>query len=139
MDNDPFIIREFVPSDLPFIMSTWLRELHATYGGPLPDKMWYDVHRQLIEKMFASRLVDIKILAARDNEQEIIAYIVVATNEALLWIHVRPKFRNHQLALHLLTLVKALEIPLAFQTPLSRLKLRNPVRARNLRPLMERL
>lgn len=135
VEVDPFIIRDFSPGDLAFIMSSWLRELHMEYQGPLPDTMWFDTHRAFVEKIFSDKRVVVKVLAAADRPSEIIGYAVAIPNEVLIWIHVRKPFRARQLGLRLLDTVQGRQANLLFQSQSARLRLRNKSKGRALRLL----
>jgi hypothetical protein len=50
MSTEGYIIRAALPSDLSFIMSTWLRDLRDADGSVLSDEDWYPAHRAHLER-----------------------------------------------------------------------------------------
>lgn len=132
--TDPVLIRQVAPGDLPYLFSTWLRDLRDADGGPLPDDLWYPAHRELIERLLASPNVTALVAAASDAPDEILGYVVAEPGEVLWWVTVRRPLRKNGLAKRLLTEAKVPPgTPAAWQTPDSRERLQNPPRGRRIR------
>lgn len=101
-----------VPGDEPYIMSTWLRDLHSADPSGLPDDLWFQAHRAFIERLFRDRSVAIVIACAADEPTEILGYVVAEPGEVLEWIHVRKQLRGKRPSL-------AKRLLIAVQSPLT--------------------
>lgn len=136
--TDPFIIRNYSPGDEAYIMSTWLRDWRDYDNSSVPSDIWFKMARDYIERILSDNKVQVLVLVASDNVKEIIGYAVGIPESVLFWCQIRKgQLRGKGLALRLLTQLKCLQnIPAAFQTTLSRSRLRNPLKARYLRHLM---
>lgn len=136
--SDPFIIRNYAPSDEAYIMSTWLRDLRDADYSSMPNDLWFDAHRKYITRILSDRRVEVAVLAAADNPSEIIGYGVAIPNEVIFWIQIRRgKLRHQGLARRLLTHLQCgPQVMLAFQTVLGKIKLKNPYKGRDLRHVM---
>ena len=78
--------------------------------------------------------VEVHVLAAEDDHNEILGFAVARPNEELIWCHIRKgPLRGRGLAKRLLSAARVLEAPAAWMTPLGRKRLRNPWRGRKLR------
>lgn len=132
--QDPIKIRQVVPGDLPYILSTWLRDLRDADGGPLPDDLFFKAHRALIEKVLADPSTVALVACAADEPSEIWGYVVAEPNEVLWWVQTRKALRGRGLAKRLLTEAR---VPpgtaAAWSTPSSRDRLQNPPRGRKIR------
>jgi hypothetical protein len=132
--TDPVIIRALVPGDLPYVFSTWLRDLRDADPSGLPDDLWFPPHRAFIERRLADRRVVALVAAAADAPTEILGYIVAEPGEVLEWIHVRKQLRTKGLAKRLLDEAKVPpQTPARWSTPSARSRLQNPCRSRQLR------
>jgi ribosomal protein S18 acetylase RimI-like enzyme len=132
--TDPVIIRQLVPDDVKYVMATWLRDLRDADPSGLPDDLWFDAHRALIERTLADRRVTALVAAAADAPTEILGYIVARGSEVLEWIHVRRRFRNKKLATRLLAAASVPRgTPARWSTPDSRKWLQHPCRSRQIR------
>lgn len=120
-------------SDLPFVYSTWLREARAADGSPLPDDLWFDAHRALINRILSDPRVCLTVAHPADDPDMILGYIVAERGELLAWIHVKERFRRQGIARRLLELVDVASAPAGWTTPLGRERLRNPRRPRKVR------
>ena len=136
--DDPFIIRNYVPSDEPYIMSTWLRDMRKEDRGSLPSDIWYNSHREYIKRIFSDKEVQVLVLATADNPNEIIGYAVGIPERVLFWCQIRQgKLRSQGLSKRLLTQLKCLpSTPAALTSAMGRRKLLNPYRGYELRHLM---
>ncbi len=65
-------------SDLPFIYSTWLKNLR--YGNSwfeaIDQEVYYDVYHNVIEQVLASPGVTVKVACLRDDPEVILGYSV---------------------------------------------------------------
>lgn len=124
-----------VPSDLPYVFSTWLRDLRDADPSGLPDDLWFPAHRALIERTLADRSVVALVAAASDAPTEILGYVVAEPGEVLEWIHVRKPLRRKGLAKRLLSQVTPPQdaIPARWITPDARKYLRVLPRSRVMR------
>jgi hypothetical protein len=78
--------------------------------------------------------VEVHVLAAEDNPNEILGFCIARPTEELIWCHIRKgPLRERGLAKRLLTAAGVLEAPASWTTPLGRKRLRNPWRGRKLR------
>jgi GNAT superfamily N-acetyltransferase len=133
--TDPVLLRPVVPSDLGYILSTWLRDLRDADPSGLPDDLWFPAHRALVERTLADRSVAAIVACAADAPTEILAYIVAEPGVALEWIHVRKPLRNKGLAKRLLSAVSSPDqpFPARWQTSSSKTRLRVKSQGRRLR------
>jgi GNAT superfamily N-acetyltransferase len=123
-----------VPGDLPYVYSTWLRDLRDADGGPLPDDLFFMAHRGFIDQLLADESVVALVACAAEAPDEILGYCVAEPGETLLWVQVKKPLRGRGLAKRLLVEAK---VPpgtaAAWSTPLSRDHLQNPPRGRRVR------
>ncbi len=134
--DDAVLLREFAPGDLAYLMSSWLRDLRDADPGPLPDDLFFPANRALIERLLVCPQVRCTIAAAADKPDEILGYAVAIPGETLLWIQVKKPFRSRGLAKLLLQSLDCPPgTPAAWSTVLSKIRLRNPPRGRQLRGL----
>lgn len=134
MTEDPIKIRQVVAGDLPYIFSTWLRDLRDADGGPLPDDLFFQAHRALIERLLGDPTVVALVACAADDPNEIWGYVVAEPHEVLHWVQTRKASRGRGLAKMLLTAAQVPPgTPAAWSTPLSREHLQNPPRGRRIR------
>lgn len=134
--TDPVILRPLVPGDIPYVMSTWLRDLRDADPSGLPDDLWFPAHRALVERQLADRAIRATVAAAADVPTEILGYVVARPGEVLEWIHVRKPLRRKGLAKRLLQAVESpvdAPMPARWSTPDSRKYLRTVLRSRQLR------
>lgn len=138
MTDDPIKIRQVVAGDLPYLFSTWLRDLRDADGGPLPDDLFFSAHRGLIERLLADPAIMALVACAADDPNEIWGYVVAQPSEVLWWIQVRKASRGCGLAKRLLQAANVPPgSPAAWSTPLSRDHLQNPPRGRRVRRMMK--
>jgi GNAT superfamily N-acetyltransferase len=131
---DPVLIRQVVPGDLPYIFATWLRDLRDADGGPLPDDLFFQAHRALIERLLSDPSIAALVACAADAPDEILGYVVAEPKETLWWVHTRKPLRNRGLAKRMLMAVEVPPgAPAAWSTPLARDFLKNPPRGRRIR------
>lgn len=69
--SDGTLIRQALPGDLNYIMSTALRDMRDADGSPLPDSLWYPAHRAYLEGQLADHEVVCLVLCAADDQNEI--------------------------------------------------------------------
>ena len=131
---DPVKIRQLGPGDIAYVMATWLRDLRDADGGPMPDDLFFQAHRALIERVLADPRTTALVACAADDPSEILGYVVAEPDEVLWWVQTRKALRGQGLAKRLLTEAKAPPgTPAAWSTPLSRERLQNPPRGRRIR------
>lgn len=136
MTDDPILFREYAPGDEAYLMSTWLRDLRDADPSPVPDDLFFEAHRSLVERLMADPTVRCTVAAATDNPREIFGYVVAIPQELLVWIHVRKPLRRRGLAKMLLQEVQCPPgTPGAWSTVHSKLRLQNPPRGRTVRAL----
>lgn len=134
MTDDPIKIRQVVAGDLPYVFSTWLRDLRDADGGPLPDDLFFQAHRVLIERLLGDPTVVALVACAADAPNEIWGYVVAEPKETLWWVQTRKASRGRGLAKMLLTAAQVPPgTPAAWSTPDSRDRLQNPPRGRRIR------
>lgn len=131
--SEPVAIREAQATDLAFIYATWLRDARAGDSGPLPDDLWYSAHRELITRALADSRISVLIVHPVDAVDQILGYVVAEPKAALLWIHVKQKFRGMGLAKRLLLQAQVTESPAAWWSRDAEARLRNRRRTRQLR------
>jgi GNAT superfamily N-acetyltransferase len=132
--QDPVKIRQVVPGDLPYIYSTWLRDLRDADGGPLPDDLFFQAHRSLLDRLLADENTVVLIACAADAPDEILGYVVAEPGEVLWWVQTKKPLRGQGLAKRLLQEANVPPgTPAAWQTPWSRDHLQNPPRGRRIR------
>ena len=134
--EDAVLLRDFAPGDFAYMMSTWLRDLRDADPSPLPDDLFFPAVRSLVERLLADPRVRCTIAAAADMPNEILGYAVAIPKELILWTHVRKGLRGRGLAKLLLQSVDCPPgTPAAWSTALSKIRLRNPPRGRQVRGL----
>lgn len=133
-----YIIRQATAGDLGYIFSTWLRDLRDADPSPLPDDLWFPAHRSMVERLLADPRNVVLIAAAEDRPQEILGYVVAEPQEVLFWVQIRKgPLREKGLAKMLLQEAQCLPgTPAAWVTPLSRQRLQNPCRSRQVRKML---
>lgn len=128
------LVRQATAGDLSYLYATFLRDLRDSDPSGLPDALWFPPHRQYLDALLADRATTTLIAAAADKPQEILGY-VIATPGELAWVHVR-KGPLRQKGIAKLLLIKAgvsPSTPTRWSTRLSRQRLPNPFRSRELR------
>lgn len=134
--EEAILLREFAPGDTAYLMSTWLRDLRDADPSPIPDDLYFPPVRALVERLMADNQVRCTIAAAADMPNEILGYVVAIPKELILWTHVRKGLRGRGLAKLLLQSVDCPPgTPSAWSTALSKIRLRNPPRGRQVRGL----
>lgn len=134
--EEAVLLREFAPGDTAYMMSTWLRDLRDADSSPMPDDLYFPPVRALVERLLADPQVRCTIAAAADMPNEILGYVVAIPKELILWTHVRKGLRGRGLAKLLLQSVDCPPgTPAAWATALSKIRLRNPPRGRQVRAL----
>lgn len=132
--SDGTTIRSALPGDLNYIFSTVLRDMRDADGSALPDDLWYPAHRTYLERVLSDPSVEVHVLAAEDDLNEILGFCIARPDEELIWCQIRKgPLRGHGLARRLLTAARVLNAPASWQTPPGRKRLRNPWRGRKLR------
>lgn len=132
--SDGTLIRPALPGDLAYIFSTVLRDMRDADGSALEDDLFYPAHRAHLERTLQDPAVEVHVLAAEDDHNEILGFVIARPEEALEWVHVRKgPLRERGLAKRLMEAARVLDAPAAWRTPLSRERLRNPFRGRKLR------
>jgi len=134
MSDDPVLVRQMVPGDLAYIMATGLRTLRDADPTALPDDLWFNAHRALIERLLGSSKVTALVACAADAPTEILGYVIAEAKECLWLVFVRKSMRRMGLATRLLQQAQVTATtPLAFSSQDARKYLRNPLKGRALR------
>lgn len=132
--SDGTRIRQALPGDLNYVFATVLRDMRDADGSALPDDLWYPAHRAYLERTLMDAAVEVHVLCAEDDHNEILGFVIARPAEELLWLHVRKgPLRGRGLAKRLLLAARAEAAPASWTTPLGRKRLRNPWRGRQLR------
>jgi hypothetical protein len=131
---DGTIIRPALPGDLNFIFANVLRDMRDADGSALEDDLWFPAHRAYLERVLMDRTVEVHVLAAEDDHNEILGFCIARPGQELIWCHIRKgPLRERGLAKRLLSSARVLEAPASWMTPMGRKRLRNPWRGRRLR------
>lgn len=134
MSDDPIKIRQMGPGDMPYVLSTWLRDLRDADGSPMPDDLFFQAHRALIERVLADPQTVALVACAADDPTEIWGYVVAEPSEVLWWVQTRKALRGQGLGRRLLAEAQVPPgTPAAWQTPSARDRLKNPPRGRRIR------
>lgn len=132
--SDGTLTRPALPSDLNYIFASVLRDMRDADGSALPDVDWYPAHRAYLERVLMDKAVEVHVLCAADDHNEILGFVIARPAEELVWLHVRRgPLRGRGLGRRLLTLARVETAPASWTTPSSRQRLRNPYRGRQLR------
>lgn len=132
--SDGTVIRPALPGDLNYLFATTLRDMRDADGSVLEDDLWYSAHRAYLERVLMDPAVEVHVLAAEDDRNEILGYCIARPTEELVWLHIRKgPLRGRGLARRLLEAARVTEAPAAWMTPLGRKRLRNQWRGRKLR------
>lgn len=101
MDKKELIaIRELLPADAPFILSTWLKGL--LYGGDefyrrIPRDVYFSNHHRVVERALLSPTTTVKLAVLREDPDVILGYAVfreVGEITILDWVFVKKTWRN---------------------------------------------
>lgn len=131
---DPVLVRQMAPGDVAYVFSTWLRDLRDADPGPLPDDLWFQANRSMLERVLADPATTVLVACAADKTDEILGYVVAQPKEILWWIQTRKGLRGRGLAKLLLTRADVPPgTPAAWATALGKIRLRNPPRGRTIR------
>jgi hypothetical protein len=137
--SDGTVLRTAIPGDLAYIFSTVLRDMRDADGSALEDDLFFPAHRLHLERMLQDPTVEVHVLAAEDDHNEILGFVIARPTQELLWVHVRKgPLRERGLAKRLMAEARVLDAPAAWTTPLGRRRLRNPWRGRKLRRRSQR-
>lgn len=88
-------IRESVPGDKHFILSTWLRGLY--YGETLYSLMEKATFMELYKKVLDYLVTNsyIQVMCLKEDPNIIIGYSVLSLDKKILhWLYVKKNFRN---------------------------------------------
>jgi hypothetical protein len=93
--HDLVSIRSALPGDKPFIYKTWLRGLY--YGCPffndIPSRIFYQSYQQILDEMFASGEVQVRVACLKDDSDVILGYCAHAP-QTLHWVYVKKPWRK---------------------------------------------
>lgn len=114
---DGVIIRELVPGDYNYIISTWLRELRLAAASPLSDSEWFDSHRKFVDRCLGSTNLLVKVMCPADDHNEILGYII-GNDRVIIWAHTKRAFRRMGISKQLIGEIcqNQLNLSLAFWT-----------------------
>lgn len=93
--KDLVTVRDFVPGDLNFILSTWLRGLK--YGNDLfndiPSDIYFPNYKMIVEAMLAKPHTEIKVSCLVEDPEVILGYSVYHAS-VLDWVFVKRAWRG---------------------------------------------
>ncbi len=101
MDKKELIaIRELLPADAPFILSTWLKGL--LYGGDefyrrIPRDIYFSNHHKVIERALLSPATTVKLAVLREDPDVILGYAVYREASGVIvldWVFCKKEWRN---------------------------------------------
>lgn len=102
---DLVTIRPYRPSDLNFILATWLRGLR--YGneffGAIESDAYFKTYHAVIEAMLGRPDTKVSVACLKDDEEVILGYAVVHKGHILDWVHVKTPWRHIGLAKNLVS------------------------------------
>jgi hypothetical protein len=93
--KDLVAVRDWVPGDRNFILSTWLKGLR--YGNEwfeaIDSKVYFDFYHKVIETILAHPLTTVKVACLADDSDVILGYSV-STGPCLNWAFVKKEWRS---------------------------------------------
>lgn len=94
-------IRRPVPSDVEFMLKTWLREYRRAVPRSFPDRLYYNEFQKVI--LALTRKSDARVICAADDSNFIAGFVVgnvypEAQTAVVHFAYVRPPFRRSGLA-----------------------------------------
>lgn len=100
-------VRQFVPADYNFIISTWLKGLR--YGnewfGMIEQKTYYEHQHMVIEKILEDPGTNIKVACLKADPEVILAYSILRKDDTVLdWTFCKSAWRGIGLAKSLVPL-----------------------------------
>lgn len=69
-----FVIRRPVPSDVEYMLKTWLRKMRAAYPRQLPDRLYYNDFQAVI--LALTRKADARVICSADDPSYICGFVV---------------------------------------------------------------
>lgn len=90
-------IRRPVPSDVEFMLKTWLREYRRAVPRSFPDRLYYNEFQKVI--LALTRKSDARVICAADDPNFIAGFVVgnvypEAKTAVVHFAYVRPPFRR---------------------------------------------
>jgi hypothetical protein len=118
-----FTIRKPVPSDVEYMLKTWLREMRKAYPRSYPDRLYYNDFQQIIMQLVAK--ADARVICSASDPNYICGFVVgscVAEADTMVvhFAYMRSPFRRAGLvtqALQDMGLVKGYEIVATHWSP----------------------
>lgn len=99
--NNEFTIRRPVPSDVEFMLKTWLREMRKSYPRAYPDRLYYNDFQGSV--LALTRKADARVICTTNDPNYIVGFVVGNTygdvdTTVLHFAYIRPPFRRLGLA-----------------------------------------
>lgn len=96
-----FKVRKPVPSDVEFILKTWLREYRRGVSQAMPDRLYYNEFQKVI--LALTRKSDARVICAENDSNYICGFVVgnsypEASTFVCHFAYMRPPFRRMGLA-----------------------------------------
>lgn len=90
-------IRKPVPSDVEFMLKTWLREMRRSFPRNFPDRLYYNEFQKVI--LALTRKSDARVICAADDPNYIAGFVVgnaypEAQSAVVHFAYMRPPFRR---------------------------------------------
>ncbi len=97
MSDETYKIRRPVPSDVEFMLKTWLREMRKSYPRSFPDRLYYNEFQKVI--LALTRKADARVICSATDANFIAGFVVgnVYAPQKTAVVHfayIRPPFRR---------------------------------------------
>lgn len=98
-------VRDFKPSDVSFILATFLRGLY--YGDSwfsyIPKKVFMDNYKHVANGLVSSPKVAVKVACLKEDEDVILGYSILSgTFDTVHWVYVKSAWRKQGISRALL-------------------------------------
>lgn len=100
--NLPVKTRAVLPSDMPFIYSTWLRGLYyaSPFWAEVDKDLFFSTYSRVVETLVARSTV---VVACLPDDDDVILGYAVAEGPVLHWVQIKEPWRKQGLAKHLVS------------------------------------
>ncbi len=102
-DKLPYTIRDVLPSDIPFIYSSWLKSFRfgSQLAKPIRSSIFYENYREVLDCLLSKS--QIKVACLNDEPSVILGYLVYERTIAIVhYVFVKEAFRELGIAHNLL-------------------------------------
>lgn len=93
--NELVAVRDFLPDDKNFILSTWLKGLR--YGNDwfeaIESKTYFEFYRNVLEAILSNPNISVKVACLKEDKEVILGYSVYSGNR-LDWVFVKKAWRG---------------------------------------------